>query len=404
MLSSGDKHSALKADILKRVDYVLGDHKRPISLHEPTFGAVERQTVMDCLDSGWVSSAGPFISKFEEEVAKASGATHGVAIVNGTAALHVALLLAGVKPGDEVLVPALTFIATANAVSYLHAVPHFVDASPTTLGVDPTALRTHLEAVTDRKNGQTINRETGRPIRALMPVHVFGHLVDMPGLQDVADQFGLAVVEDATESLGTHQTGKDPSISARMAVVSFNGNKIITTGGGGMILTNDKNLADEARHLTTTAKKPHAWAFDHDRLGFNYRMPNINAALGHAQITRLGDFVAKKRLLAERYKTAFAGCEGASFFEAPAHSVSNYWLNAILLNPKHAELQTAILEEFNAHQIMARPIWTPLNRLAIYQDAPCAKLPVTNDIATRLINLPSSPFLAEPPSGENQAA
>ena len=168
-----------------------------------------------------------------------------------------------------------------------------------------------------------------------------------------------------------------------------------------MILTNDKDLADEARHLTTTAKKPHAWAFDHDRLGFNYRMPNINAALGHAQITRLNDFVAQKRLLAERYKTAFEGCKGASFFEAPSHSASNYWLNAILLSPEFAEQQYAMLEEFNAHQIMARPIWTPLNRLEIYKNAPCAKLPVTKDIAARLINLPSSPFLVESPHGKN---
>jgi perosamine synthetase len=396
MLARTAETAPLIEDIVARVASVVDGHQRPIALHEPTLGDLERESVLACLDSGWVSSAGPFISEFEAEVARAAGADYGVAVVNGTAALHAALLVAGVSPGDEVLVPALTFVATANAVCHASAVPHFVDASQDTFGIDPDALRRHLASVAVTRNGQVVNRGTGRPIRALVPVHVFGHLADMPALSKVADEFGLTVVEDATESLGSYVAGGKPALSAPMAILSFNGNKIITTGGGGMILTNSREIATRAKHLTTTAKLPHEWAFEHDRVGYNYRMPNLNAALGLAQMQRLQGFLTRKRILAQRYLDAFDGADGVRAFAAPAHSISNYWLNAIQLDSAHANLRDQTISRLTAEGIMARPIWTPLNRLPMFTELPRAPLPMTDDLAARTINLPSSPFLAGP--------
>ncbi|MES1149329.1 MAG: LegC family aminotransferase, partial [Bradyrhizobium guangdongense] len=276
-----------------------------VALHEPRLGARERELVVDCIDTNWVSTAGKYVTQFEQMIAAATGARHAIAIVNGTAALHAALLLEGVKANDEVILPAITFVATANAVSHAGAIPHLVDSTWETLGLDPVALDAHLAQIAVRSNGETLNKQTGRRLRAIVPVHIFGHPVDMIALNAVAEKYGLVVVEDATESLGSSWNKQACGTFGHSAVLSFNGNKIITTGGGGMILTNDDEHAKRARHFTTTAKKSHAWSFDHDEIAYNYRLPNINAALGVAQMERLTGMVAAKRELAERYLEVF---------------------------------------------------------------------------------------------------
>src|SRR6201994_4971785 len=284
-------------------------------------------------------------------VAAATGVRHAIAIVNGTAALHAALLAESVKPNDEVILPSITFVATANAVSHAGAVPHFVDSTWDTLGLDPAALDRHLQDIATARGGETVNRETGRAIRAIVPVHIFGHPVDMAPLLAVAARYGLAVVEDATESLGSTWQGRACGSFGHSAVLSFNGNKIITTGGGGMILTGDDDYARRARHFTTTAKKPHAWSFDHDEVGYNYRLPNINAALGCAQMEKLPEFLSAKRRLAERYLEMFAGVSGARIFREPAGARGNYWLNTLVLDGEFAGARDRLFGELHTRGV-----------------------------------------------------
>ncbi|QOZ27256.1 LegC family aminotransferase [Bradyrhizobium sp. CCBAU 51753] len=381
--------------VLAAVDAVLGAQPRPVELHEPRFGARERELVLDCIDTNWVSSAGQYVTRFEQMVAKVAGARHAVAIVNGTAALHAALLLEGVKPNDEVLLPAITFVATANAVSHAGAVPHFVDSTWDTLGIDPVALDKHLEAIAVQRDGGWVNRQTGRRLRAVVPVHIFGHPVDMAALGAVAAKYGLVVVEDATESLGSTWNGQGCGTFGHSSVLSFNGNKIVTTGGGGMILTDDDDHARHARHFTSTAKKSHAWAFEHDEVAYNYRLPNINAALGCAQMERLEGMVAAKRELAERYLQAFSAFPWAKIYREPKGAQSNYWLNTLVLDRDYAAERDRLLAALHGHGIRARPLWTPMHMLPMYRDCPRAPLAVAEDMSARCINLPSSPFLAE---------
>jgi perosamine synthetase len=381
--------------ILDAVDAVLADATRPVELHEPRFGARERELVLDCIDTGWVSTAGKYVGQFEQMVAAATGVRHAIAIVNGTAALHAALLVEGVRPNDEVILPSITFVATANAVSHSGAVPHFVDSTWETLGLDPAALERHLLEIATSRGGETVNRQSGRVIRAIVPVHIFGHPVDMAPLLAVAAKYGLAVVEDATESLGSTWQGRACGSFGHSAVLSFNGNKIITTGGGGMILTGDDDYARRARHFTTTAKKPHAWSFDHDEVGYNYRLPNINAALGCAQMEKLPEFLASKRKLAERYLEMFDGIAGARIFREPQGAHGNYWLNTLVLDGEFAGDRDRLLGELHAHGVRSRPLWTPMHLLPMYRDCPRAPLPVADDMHARCINLPSSPFLAQ---------
>ncbi len=380
--------------ILDAVDAVLADATRPVELHEPRFGARERELVLDCIDTGWVSTAGKYVGQFEQMVARATGVRHAIAIVNGTAALHAALLVEGVKPNDEVIVPSITFVATANAVSHTGAVPHLVDSSWETLGLDPAALERHLQEIAISRGGETVNRQSGRVIRAIVPVHIFGHPVDMAPLLAVAAKYGLVVVEDATESLGSTWQGRTCGSLGHSAVLSFNGNKIITTGGGGMILTGDDDYARRARHFTTTAKKAHAWSFDHDEVGYNYRLPNINAALGCAQMEKLPEFLAAKRRLAERYLEVFDGVAGARIFREPAGARGNYWLNTLILDGEVAPERDRLLAELHAHGVRSRPLWTPMHLLPMYRECPRARLDVAEDMHARCINLPSSPFLA----------
>lgn len=378
------------AAIIAAVETAIRTKKRPVPLHEPLFVGNEWENLKSCLDTGWVSTAGQFVDAFETDLAALCQTKSAVAVVNGTAALHVALRLVGVGAGDEVIVPALTFVATANAVAYCGAVPHFVDADPTHLGLDPIKLASYLGRITQRRDGVCINRGSGRTIRALLPVHVFGHPCDMDAINAVADTFGLAVVEDATESLGSLYHGKPCGGLARVGVLSFNGNKIVTTGGGGAIVTDDAEIARRARHLTTTAKVPHPFAFIHDEIGWNYRLPNLNAALGVAQIAQLAGFVTAKRRLALRYTDAFSGMDGVTLVQEPAGTVSNYWLNAILLNADSASVRDRLVEAFHDAGLLVRPVWTPMHQLEIFRDSPRDDLTATESIARRLINLPSS--------------
>ena len=366
----------------------------PAALHEPEIAGNEWTYVKECLDTGWVSSVGSYVDRFETMIAEQTGAKHAVATVNGTAALHACYVLAGVEAGDEVIVPSLTFVGTANAVAYLGAIPHFADSEEQTLGLDAAKLEKHLNETAEITSGRCVNRLTGRPIKAAVVVHLFGHPANLDALNSVCRRFGIGLIEDAAESLGSYYKGRHTGNDGRLAALSFNGNKIVTTGGGGAILTNDDALATAAKHLTTTAKRPHAWAYDHDRVGFNYRMPNINAAMGCAQLERLEDMLERKRVLAERYRQAFVGMPGIGVFSEPADCRSNFWLNTLVLEGADAALRDAILEESGAAGLMCRPAWTPMHRLPMYEDCPRMDLGVAEDLYERIINVPSSPALA----------
>lgn len=368
--------------------------RRPLALHEPLFGGNEWAYVKECIDTGWVSSVGKFVDEFERRLAEITGSRHAIATVNGTAALHVALKLAGVCEGDEVLVPALSFVATANAVSHCGAVPHFVDSDGDTLGLCPAALRSYLKVIAERSAGGIRNRNTGRRLAAIVPMHAFGHPVDINGLLAVAADFGLPIVEDAAESLGSLYHGRHTGTFGQFGAISFNGNKIVTTGGGGAILTQDAELARHAKHITTTAKSPHRWEFFHDEVAWNYRLPNLNAALGCAQLERLDEFVSGKRALAERYRTAFADDPEIRFAAEPDNCRSNYWLATVILKTPSMEKRDRLLAAANDAGLMARPAWTLLNQLPMYAACPVAPLPVAERLVESLINLPSSPLTA----------
>lgn len=367
--------------------------RRPLGLHEPAFGAAEKALVTDCLDSGWVSSVGRYVDRFERDLADYTGIPHAVATVNGTSALHTCLLLAGVGAGDEVLLPALTFVGTANPVAYQGAVPHFVECEEETLGVDPARLAGYLAEVSELRDGTCFNRRTGRPIRALLVVHVLGHPARMAALAAVAEDYRLTLIEDAAESLGAWRDGRHTGSWGRLAALSFNGNKIITSGGGGAVLTGDAALARRAKHLTTTAKQPHPWAFEHDAIGYNYRLPNLNAALGCAQLEQLPARLAQKRHLADAYAAAFAGLDDVHLQREPAGCRSNHWLNLLLL--PDATQRDALLAAAHAEGILLRPFWTPLHRQPMYRDCPAMPLPVTAALFERGVCLPSSAALAE---------
>ena len=379
--------------VIDALQAVLPPEHAFLPLHEPNFNGNEWIYVKECLDTGWVSSVGKFVDRFEEELAAYTGVKRAIAVVNGTAALHVCLLLADVKPSDEVLMPALTFIATANAVSYCGAIPHFIDSEESTLGVDPRKLKLHLEEIAEQRSDGCYNRLTGRRIKAIVPMHTFGHPVDLDPLVEVCQRFDITLIEDAAESLGSFYKGRHTGQHGLLSALSFNGNKTITTGGGGAILTNDEELGRLAKHITTTAKVPHRWEFNHDMVGYNYRMPNINAALGCAQLEQLSDILVAKRDLAESYRQAFVGIPGIRFFSESANSQSNYWLNTLLLNEECAGGRDALLEATNDLGIMTRPAWTLMNKLPIFAGCQKMDLSVAESLERRLINIPSSAML-----------
>ena len=378
----------LPQEIVQAIQSVVG--AGPVTLHEPRFCGNEWIYLKECLDSTFVSSVGKFVDRFEDELAAFTGAKRAVAVVNGTAALHVSLLLAGVEAGDEVLLPALTFIATANAVAYCQATPHFVDSEERSLGMDANALRDYLSGTTEMRDGHCINRSTGRVIRAMVPMHTFGHPVDIDALLAVAHDFHLQLIEDAAESLGSTVGGRHTGTFGLMGTLSFNGNKTITTGGGGAILTNDLELGKRAKHLTTTAKVPHRWNFVHDEVGYNYRLPNLNAALGCAQLEQLPGFLIEKRRLFDAYQASFANIPGIRLLAEPAGCLSNYWLQTLMLDESLADQRDALLTATNDAGLMTRPVWTLMNRLSMYSNAPKAPLPVAESLERRLINIPSS--------------
>ena len=365
----------------------------PVALHEPRFSGKEWEYVKQCLDSTFVSSVGKYVDRFEAELAAYTGAKHVVAVVNGTAALHIALRLAGVEAGDEVLVPALTFIATANAISYCNAVPHFVDSEEDTFGIDTHALRAYLQLQTEQHGGQCINKSTGRMVRAIVPMHTFGHPGQLDELLAIAHDFNLVMVEDAAESLGSYYHGRHTGTFGLLGTLSFNGNKTITTGGGGAIMTNNTDLAVRAKHLTTTAKLPHAWQYMHDEVGYNYRLPNLNAALGCAQLEQLPQFLAAKRNLFRLYETAFSDVQGIYVKKEPANCRSNYWLQTVVLDKGQADQHEALLNAANEAGYMSRPAWTLMHQLTPYATCPRMGLKVAKNLSERLINIPSSAVL-----------
>jgi len=361
-----------------------------VPLHEPTFNDKEVEYVTDCIKTGWVSSVGAYVTQFEEELAKFVGVKHAVAVVNGTAALHIALKVAGVEAEDEVLMPSLTFIATANAVSYLGAVPHFIDVSMETLGIDPSVLKIHLNKITELREGELFNKETGRRIKALVPMHTFGHPVDMEEIQGICNDYRIELVEDAAESLGSYYKNKHTGSFGKISAISFNGNKIMTTGGGGAIITDDATLASYAKHLTTTAKIQHSWEYRHDEIGFNYRMPNLNAALGCAQLEKMPAFIEQKRLLTKKYEQLIANLQGVHLFKEPTSCKSNYWLQTLILDDEIN--RDEVLAILNENGVMSRPIWTPMHKLNMFKDCPRMNLRVTEFLNERVINIPSTPI------------
>jgi aminotransferase in exopolysaccharide biosynthesis len=359
-----------------------------IPLHAPKFGGREKDFVLDALESTFVSSVGEYVNEFERKVADYTGASFAIATNNGTAALHTALQLVDVQGGDEVITVPLTFVGTCNAIRYCGADPIFVDVEWETLGLCPDQLVAFLEEHTEvRDDGLCWNLKTDRVVRACVPVHNLGRPVRIADIVSICTKHNIAVVEDAAESLGSFRDGLHTGRTGRAGILSFNGNKIITTGGGGTIITDDKVLAQRAKHRTTTSKRSHPWLFLHDEVGFNYRLPNINAALGCAQIEQLPEYVEAKRALASRYERWFDQID-AQFILESSGTYSNYWLNAVLLS--NLEERDNFLKYTNDNGVMTRPIWTPMHTLSMYRNCTKGDLAVSESIESRLVNLPSS--------------
>lgn len=372
------------------VDFIheLYGNEEFVPLSVPRFVGNEKKYLEECIDTTFVSSVGKFVDRFEQMVAEYTGAKRAVVCVSGTNALHMALMLVGVERDDEVLTQALTFIATCNAVSYIGAHPVFLDVDTQTMGLSPDAVKEWLAKNAEIRNGECFNKRTGRRVKACVPMHTFGHPVRIEELKAVCEEYHIELVEDAAESIGSLYKGKHTGTFGKVGALSFNGNKTITTGGGGMLLFNDEELGAYAKHLTMQAKIPHRWEFRHDHIGYNYRMPNINAALGCAQMEHLDEFVANKRAMAEAYKEYFLHVDGVEFFAEPENCRSNYWLNAVLLPNRDA--QQEFLQYTNDHGVMTRPIWELMNRLPMFENCETDGLKNTIMFADRVVNIPSS--------------
>ncbi len=358
-----------------------------IPLHAPRFRGNEKQYLLDVIDSSFVSSVGPFVTQFEEQIANYCGAKHGIATVNGTAALHIALLLAGVKPGEEVITQAVSFVATSNAIHYCGAEPVFVDVDLHTLGLSPAALLAFLQEFAELRDDGVWNKYSNKRIAACLPMHTFGHPCDIAGILAICKQYQIPVVEDAAEALGSRYKGQHCGTFGKLGVLSFNGNKIMTTGGGGMLLTDDAALAAQAKHLTTTAKLDHPWRFMHDQVAYNYRLPNLNAALGLAQLEQMPLFVQRKRELAAKYK-AWAQQQGVEMVIETNGVQANYWLNALLLS--NADERERFLVYAKTADVMLRPLWELTSHLPMYSHCQTGDLRNSHYLAERLVNIPSS--------------
>lgn len=359
-----------------------------IPLHEPRFWGNEKKYVADCIDSTFVSSVGKYVDKFEQMIVDYTGAKYAVATVNGTAALHIALLLAGVDAGDEVITQPLTFIATANAINYCNAKPVFVDVDKETMGLSAKKLNDFLEEFAEvRNDGFCYNRKSGKRIKACVPMHTFGHPVKIEDIKKVCDEYNIILIEDSAESPGSKYKGKHTGTFGSLGILSFNGNKTITTGGGGMIITDDEKLAKLAKHITTTGKIPHKWEYVHDMTAYNYRMPNINAALGCAQMEQLDGFIERKRALFDIYYGFFKNTK-IQLLKEPENAFSNYWLQAVILENRNE--REKFLELTNSKGVMTRPIWQLLNKSAMYKNAQCSDLNNARWLEDRVVNIPSS--------------
>jgi len=364
--------------------------KEFIPLHEPKFVGNEKKYLNECIDSTFVSSVGKFVDEFEEKIANYTGAKYAIATSNGTSALHISLLLANVDRNDEVITQPLTFVATCNAISYCGAQPIFVDVDRDTMGLSPSALKEFLEKNASVKNEQCVNNKTGRVIKACIPMHTFGHPCRIDEIKYICDKYHIFLIEDAAESVGGFYQDKHTGNFGQVGVMSFNGNKIITAGGGGCIVTSDKMLAKKAKHLTTTAKVPHKWDFYHDMVGYNYRMPNLNAALLVAQLENLDNFIHKKRKLADMYEEFFKATD-YYFVKELTGCKSNYWLNSIIFKSK--QHRNEFLNETNSQNVMTRPIWTLMSKLPMFEHAQCGDLKNSEWLEERVVNIPSSVIL-----------
>ena len=361
--------------------------KKKIPLHEPKFFGNEKKYLNQCIDTTFVSSVGKFIDKFEKKIVKYTGAKYAVATTNGTSALHISLILAGVEQNDEVITQPLNFVASCNAISYCNAKPIFVDVDRDTMGLSPSALSSFLEKNTKIKNKKCINKKTKKIIRACIPMHSYGHPCRIDEIKKILKKYHIFLIEDAAESLGSFYKSKHTGTYGKLGVISFNGNKIITAGGGGCIITNDKILAKKAKHITTTAKIPHKWNFNHDLIGYNYRMPNLNAALLIAQLENLNYFLKSKYKIARKYEF-FLKKKEYNFFKEPKNSRSNYWLNSIIFANKKQRDQ--FLKETNFNGIMTRPIWRLMNKLPMFKECQAINLKNANFLESRVVNIPSS--------------
>ena len=374
-------------DIIQFIRTTFNDPNGFIPLHAPCFTGNEKVYLNECIDTTFVSSVGKFVDRFEEMVAEYTGANKAVACVNGTNALYLALMLVGVKQDDEVITQPLTFIATANAISYSGAHPIFIDVDKDTIGLSPAKMREWLSDNAIIKNNECFNKTNGRRIKACVPMHTFGHPVKLDEIAKLCNEYHIELVEDAAESFGSFYKGQHTGIFGKIGVLSFNGNKIITTGGGGILLFNDQELAAFAKHLTTQAKVPHRWEFFHDEIGYNYRMPNINAALGCAQMEKIYEFIKNKRDLAQKYSDFFKDKE-PDFFIEPKDCSSNYWLNVIIL--KNSEERDIFLAYTNDNGVMTRPIWQLMTRLPMFKNCQKGDLCNAEWFEERAVNLPSS--------------
>lgn len=370
------------------IDFVRNIYnKKKNSLHEPKFIGNEKKNLNQCIDSSFVSSVGKFVDEFEKKIVKYTGAKYAVATTNGTSALHISLILAGVEQGDEVITQPLNFVASCNAISYCKARPIFIDVDKDTMGLSPKALRSFLKNNTKIKDKKCINKKTNKVIRACVPMHSYGHPCRINEIKKILKKYHIFLIEDAAESLGSFYKKRHTGTFGKLGVISFNGNKIITAGGGGCILTNDKILAKKAKHLTTTAKIPHKWDFYHNMIGYNYRMPNINAALLVAQLEKLNYFLKNKRELAKKYQIFFKDTD-IHFFEEPKHCKSNFWLNVIVL--KNKSMRDQFLKKTNSNGIMTRPAWILMNKLPMFKNTQGDNLKNSKWLCDRIVNIPSS--------------
>ena len=373
-------------DTIRYIKELYNSQDVPLSV--PKFIGKEKEYLNECIDTTYVSSVGRFVDRFEADMARYTRARRAVVCVSGTNALHMALLLSGVERNDEVLTQALTFIATCNAICYTGAQPVFIDVDKSTMGLSPDAVKDWLSKNGEIRDGQCYDKRTGRRVKACVPMHTFGHPVRIEELAIICDEWHIDLVEDAAESIGSKYKGRHTGLFGKVGVLSFNGNKTITTGGGGMMLFMDDDIGAKAKHLTNQAKVPHRWEFRHDHIGYNYRMPNINAALGCAQLEHLDEFIADKRATAKAYAEYFKNVPGIDFFTEPENCFSNYWLNVVIL--KDREAQQGFLQETNDKGVMTRPIWELMNRMPMFEHCQHDSLENTIWFAERVVNIPSS--------------